>query len=197
VEKVVDDFLRALSEKDDEQTEAAAARFAALPAKQAGDVLEELAGLLASPELDTRWWATRAMAASSSSLATGYLTRALGDEHASVRQCAALGLRIHPDAQSVPSLVAALSDPDGLVARLASDALVRIGEPAVQFLLDVLGNGARSARLEAVRALAYIGDQRSLPALYAILDEESALMEYWAIEGLERMGVGMLLFSPD
>ncbi len=197
MEKVVSDFLRALDEKNDEQAEAAAVKFAALPAERAGEVLQEFAGLLTSPEVDTRWWATRAIAALSSSQVPGHLIRILGDKDASVRQCAVLGLINHPDAQSILALVASLADGDGLVARLASDALVKIGEAAVLPLLEVLGNGAWSARLEAVRALANIGDQRSIPALYAILDEDSALMEYWAIEGLERMGVGMMLFSPD
>ncbi len=195
--KAVGDFLHVLSFKDDEQAEAAAASFSTLPAEQADKVLEELIDLLTSPEVDTRWWAARAMAALSGSLVAGYLVKALGDEHASVRQCAALGLKDHPSIDSVPALVTALADQDSLVARLASDALVRIGEPTVPTLLDVLDNGSRSARLEAVRALAAIGDHRSIPALYAILDEESALMEYWAIKGLERMGVGMLLFSPE
>ena len=84
-----------------------------------------------------------------------------------------------------------------LVADLAVGALEAIGEPAVPGLLEVMANGSRSARLKAVRALAMIGDERSIPALFAVLDEDSALIEYWASEGLERMGVGMAFFAPQ
>jgi len=194
---VIEDFLLALTKRNDEQAEAAAARFSALPAEQAGEVLDELKDLLTAPEVDTRWWATRAMAALSSPRVSTFLIRSLEDNHDSVRQCAALGLRMHPDVQAIPALVTALADHDGLVARLASDALVNAGETAVPALLEVLDTGTRAARLEAVRALAYIGDQRTIPALFAVLDEDSALMEYWAIEGLERMGVCMMLFAPE
>jgi HEAT repeat protein len=197
LEKLIADFLHAVAERDDERAETIAAGFSHLPIESACEVLEELGDLLSSPEVDTRWWATRAIAALSIPQVVVFLIRSLGDEHASVRQCAALGLRIHQSAQSVPALVTALADKDVLVARLTSDALSNIGEAAVPALLEVVGNGARTARLEAVRALAYIGDQRSIPELFAVLDEDSALMEYWAIEGLERMGVGMILFSPD
>jgi len=32
--------------------------------------------------------------------------------------------------------------------------------------------------------------------LMKALEEDSALMEFWAQEGLERLGVGMLFFKP-
>jgi HEAT repeat protein len=57
-------------------------------------------------------------------------------------------------------------------------------------------SGSHIARLEAARALASIGDTRAIPALFDALDD-SALLEYWANEGLERMGVGMCFFSPE
>ena len=41
-----------------------------------------------------------------------------------------------------------------------------------------------------------IGDTRAIPELYKMLDSDSALLEYWASDGLERMGVGMVFFAP-
>jgi HEAT repeat protein len=197
VEKVIAEFLQAVAQKDDERAEAEAVGFAALPEAQAGEALQELLDSINAPEVDTRWWGIRAIAALSTPLVLAFLIRALNDVHASVRQCAALGLRMHPDIQAIPSLVKALADEDGLVARLASDALVNIGESAVPALLEVASTGDRIARSEAVRALASIGDQRSIPVLFAALNEDSALIEYWANEGLDRMGVGMKLFAPE
>jgi len=84
-----------------------------------------------------------------------------------------------------------------LLAHLAADALIAIGAAAVPNLLQTLkSDHSQAARLEAVRALARIGDQRSIPALFETLDKESALIEYWADEGLQRMGVGIILFKP-
>lgn len=197
MERVFTDFLRAVDQKDDELAEAAAAGFAALPEIQAGEVLQKLLDLISAPEVDARWWGLRAIAALTHPQAPAILVKALSDEHASVRQCAALGLRMHSDIQAVPALVHALADEDRLVARLASDALVNIGEKAVPDLLEILNTGDQAARVETVRALAFIGDQRSIPALFAVLDDDSALIEYWANEGLERMGVGMQLFAPE
>jgi HEAT repeat protein len=59
-----------------------------------------------------------------------------------------------------------------------------------------LQDGSKFSRIEAARALALIGDTRAVPALFKALDEESAVMEHWAGEGLERMGIGMVFYSP-
>jgi len=90
-----------------------------------------------------------------------------------------------------------LSQGEALTRRLAGDALVAVGSPAVPALLEVMLAGQHLARLEAARALAKIGDERAIPALFAALDGSSALIEYWANEGLERMGVGMVFYKPS
>jgi HEAT repeat protein len=190
-------YLTELCCGDDERAEAAAVAIAALPAAQAGEALAALQDLSGDPRPDVRWWAVRALPGVHNGLVLPSLLAALADPDTAVRQCAALGLRLRPDAQAVPALIQALADRDPLVVALAADALTEIGEPAVPALLDVMQHGRQAARLEAVRALAEISDHRSIPALFAALDEGSALMEYWASEGLERMGVGMTFFKPD
>jgi HEAT repeat protein len=192
----LDSYLNDLASGDDLRAEAAAQRLALLPPKEAGEAAAALENLLSSSETDRRWWAARALAILPHPRAPEMLVSALSDPAAAVRQCAALGLRLRPHEAAVQPLVAALSDDDHLVAELACDALASIGEAAVPALLQVLQAGSRPARLEAVRALAAIGDPRAIPALFAALDEDSALMEYWANEGLERMGVGFLFFKP-
>jgi HEAT repeat protein len=191
------DYLTALRSGDDERAEAAVAGIVALPAPQLGEALAQLSAWLYSPDADTRWWAVRTLAAIPDERTPRLLMQALDDPQAAVRQCAALGLRLRPDPHAVTRLIKALSDEDNLFAALAADALVEIGEPAVEALLGVMASAPQAARLKAVRALALIGDQRSIPALFAALDEDSALLEYWASQGLERMGVGMLFFTPE
>ena len=53
-----------------------------------------------------------------------------------------------------------------------------------------------ATRLEAARALSEIGDTRAIPVLFKALEEGSVVLEYWASEGLEKMGVGMTFFEP-
>jgi HEAT repeat protein len=192
----LEDLLVELLSGDDGRAEAAVEGIVAQLEAQPSQALPALQEVLGAPQADHRWWAARALAAISHPQVSPLLLKALGDPDASVRQCAALGLRLHPYPQAIPALIDALDDQDRLVATLAAGALVRLGEAAVPALLEVMQSDSQPARLEAARALAEIGDLRAVPALFAALDEGSALMEYWASEGLERMGVGMVYFKP-
>ena len=189
-------YLTDLASGDDARAEAAVEELATLSTDQQEEALDALQAMLTSPDVDTRWWAARALAAIPDTQVPALLLKAFTDEEAGVRQCAALGLRLHPTPLAVPALIAALSDEDPLVADLSADALGETGASAVPALLEVMQNGSHKARLGATRALATIGDQRAIPALYAALDSDSALMEYWATAGLEKMGVGMVFFKP-
>lgn len=199
----VEVLLGELFSGDDTRAERAAVRLAGLAAGPQSTVLARLQALLGSSEADRRWWGARTLAGVHDPSVPGWLVGLLEDPEASVRQCAALGLRLQPDAMAVPALVGALGDTDRLVARLAADALVAICEAAVPALIEVAGSGVTgahrnrsNARLQAVRALALIGDRRAAKALYDALEDDSALQVYWAEQGLERMGVGMVFFNP-
>lgn len=185
-------LLSQLTRGDDQMAETAALALADLGIQ----ILPSLQTLLHSPDPDARWWGTRILAELDSPQAAPLLVESLQDEDVSVRQCAALALSYHPFAPAIAQLLATLSNPDHLLARLAADALIASGGMAVPALLEVMQTGPQAARLEAVRALALIGDTRAIPTLFAALDEDSALIEYWADEGLQRMGVGMTFFKP-
>ncbi len=191
------DFLAELICGDDDRAEAAVEKIAALGENCADAPIDVLQELLSSPDSEIRWWGVRALASISDPRVASILIGALADEGAAVRQCAALGLRLHPTPQAIAGLLDCLSDEDHLVVELSGDALAEIGEQAVLALITVLDDGNPKARLEAVRSLARIGDMRAIPALFGVLDEGSALMEYWAAEGLEHMGVGMVFYKPD
>ena len=197
MENSLDALLQRLTGGDDMLAEEAARELAALVQLQPVDVIAGLDALLQSPEADDRWWALRTLAEIPGQQSLERLSAGLSDLDAGVRQCAALGLRLHADGFTLPGLIEALSDPDGLVVQLAGDALVAIGGNAVPALLEVLENGQQPARLEAVRALAMIGDEVAIPALFNALDDDSRWIEYWASLGLERMGVGMSFFLPE
>ncbi len=167
---------------------------------------EVLLPLLDSPDPDLRWWVLRTLGEIFHPKARAVLLDALHAPEAEIRQCAALGLRHHAQhgletaeaAQAVAALTPLLNEKDRLLASLARDALTAIGAPAVPALLETLQNGSPAARLETMRALAAIGDQRAIPAMFAaVTEDDTALLQHWAEEGLEKMGVGMVFFKPE
>jgi HEAT repeat protein len=185
--------LDALSCGEDERAEEALAHFS----DWGPDIVEALKERLSNPEAEVRWWAVRALAEIPDEGVPELMVKALADPDQSVRWCAGLALRRRPSMVAAQALVSMLADKDALTRRLAGDALVAIGAQAVPYLLDAMQQGEHHTRLEAVRALAKIGDQRAIPALFEALDDGSALIEFWASEGLEKMGVGMVFFKPD
>lgn len=185
-------LLAELTGGDDERAEASISSLAA----HGEAALRAARPLLEDPDPDIRWWAVRLLAEISSPKTPRLLLRALGDQEVTVRQCAALGLRRQPLEQAIPDLIAALGSQDYLLSNLAGDALIAIGSPAVPALLEIMQHGVQAARLVAIRALAMIGDHRSIPVLFEALSETSAMIEYWADEGLQRMGVGTTLYRP-
>jgi HEAT repeat protein len=91
----------------------------------------------------------------------------------------------------------ALSDASPYLARIATDALIQIGKPAVPGLIRTLEADAHSqVRANAARALALIGDTSAIPALYRALEDDSVVARHWAEEGLDRMGLGQVYFKP-
>jgi HEAT repeat protein len=185
-------LLEELTSGDDERAEAAVPRFI----EHASIAVEALAGMLGEEDANTRWWAIRTLGTFEGFIAKKYLRHGLQDQDIAVQQCALLGLREHPDPNVVSDLTSLLTQPDWMIKRLAADALIAIGKEATQELISVIENGEQAARLEAVRALAAIEDQTAIPILYKLLEEDSTLIRYWAEEGLQKMGVGMVFLKP-
>jgi HEAT repeat protein len=157
--------------------------------------LEGLKDLTRSTDPDVRWWAVRGLA--SLSQAPGeWLIPFLDDPAAEVRQCAALGLAGKPDEGAVDSLVRALNDDDSMTASLASNALIKAGSAAVPSLIEAVKQGPASQRIHALRALAEIRDHRAIPVMMNVMQEDSALLQHWAQEGLERLGLDMVYIKP-
>lgn len=159
--------------------------------------LPSLLKMLQETDPNRRWWAIRVMSAIPDPIVPVQLRKALCDPDYTVRQCAALGLSQQPSIDSIPDLINTLNDRDRLVARLAADALIAIGGPAVTDLIQTLETGLQPSKIEAARALAVIGDTRAIPAMFAAWEDGSALIRHWVEQGFERMGVGMRFFQPE
>lgn len=193
----LDGLLADLLSGDESRAEAAVPSLAAL-----GDLARPaLLDLAHSADVDHRWWAVRTLAETPQT-PTEDLLPFLNDSAPEVRQAAALALSAHPDECAVPALIRALHDEDSMLGSLAGNALVRIGAASVPPLLEVLNEPSlltersRSVRILALRALSELKDHRAIPALLKARDEESALMQYWAGEGLERLGLNMVYMKP-
>lgn len=189
---VLDELLADLTSGDESRAENAVPGLVGL----GEDAFPALRDLLKSTDADQRWWALRTLAQSPQAR-TQWLLPLLDDSAPEVRQAAALGLCSHPDESAVRPLVRALSDEDMMVSDLARNALVVIGKPAVPFLLEVPKDAPQRTRINALRALAEIADYGAIPTLMAALEEDSAMLQHWAEEGLERLGLNMLYLKPE
>jgi HEAT repeat protein len=186
-------LLSDLTSGDETLAENAVAALAAF----GEDALPPLLELSRSPDTDTRWWAVRTLAQSPHCQTEWLIPFLTGDPAPEVRQCAALGLAGKADESAIQPLVQALSDTDGMVGSLAATALVKIGSAAVPSLIEVVKNGVQSARILALRALAEIRDHRAIPVMMKVMEEDSSLLQYWAQEGLERLGLNMIYLKPE
>ena len=185
------DLLDALTSGDETRAESAVSTLI----EKGEEAIPALLELTKSGDADKRWWALRILAQSPHSK-TEWLIPFLNDPAADVRQCAALGLSLKPNESATEPLVRALSDEDTLVSNLAVKALVNLGKSAVPSLIENVKGGSQSSRILALRALVEIRDHRAIPVMMQVMSEESALLQYWAKEGLERLGLDMVYMKP-
>lgn len=157
--------------------------------------IPSLLELTRAEDADSRWWAVRALAASPHTR-SDHLIPLLSDLAPEVRSAATLALCKHPDESAIPALINTLSDEDSLTAGLAGTALAKIGSPSVPSLLEVMKEAPTGIRIIVLRALAEIRDHRAIPVMMKSLNEESAILQYWAREGLERLGLDLVYGKP-
>lgn len=191
----LDDLLTDLISGDETRAEAAALQFHQHGKKG----FYMLAAALASQNPDHRWWALRALNEFDSKKVANLMLLGLDDEDPEVRAAAALGLRSHPNKRAIKKLLSKLGDADQLFSRLCRDALVANGKEGTPQLIALLEDpkASHTAKLEAVRALSEIKDPASISTLFKIYQEGSSLMQHWAEEGLNGMGIGMVFFDPN
>jgi HEAT repeat protein len=187
------ELISDLSSGDEERAETAVPALIEL----GEDAIPALLDLTHSPDMDSRWWALRTLAQSPLCRAEWLVPFLSNDPAPEVRQCAALGLAGKADESATQPLVHALSDADSMVGSLAVNALVKIGSAAVPSLIETVTSGVQSARIFALRALAEIKDHRAIPIMMKVMEEDSVLLQHWAKEGLERLGLDMIYIKPE
>ena len=115
------------------------------------------------------------------------LIRALKYKEWYVRKRAAYILGKIGDKRAIRPLIEALRDEDADVRYAATEALVRIGKPAVQPLIKALKYKEWYVRKRAAYILGKIGDKRAIKPLIEALRDEDADVRYAAAEALEKI----------
>jgi HEAT repeat protein len=138
--------------------------------------------------------AAKALAAIAPASAVPALAARLASEpDRAVRQTLVKALGRLGDDQGLDVLIAALKDRDMMVCHEAALALARFNSPAAfEALLETLqqkdSRESWQSRRFAALALGKLGDRRALPALIAILYDESDLVPPAAAEALGELG---------
>lgn len=131
---------------------------------------------LRNPNADTRWTAAEVLGETRNIESVEPLIAALHDSEAGVRGEAALALGKIRDTRAIKPLIELLQDVSIDVSERAESALVGIGTPAVKSLIAALNNEDTIARGRAVSALGLIGDQRALPKLEQMVQNDECIM---------------------
>ena len=185
-------MLIELNSGDDQRAEQAVCGLA-LHGMEALPALQEM---MISPDEDTRWWSVRCLAQFDSP-PIPLLIGSLDDVSQEVRQCAALAISHHPDNSAIPKLLGLMVEPNSVTTNLAATALIEIGKNSMPGLLELLPELKDVGRIEAIRAIACIADQRADPVLMNAFEEDSLAINYWAEEGLNRLGLDMVYMKPE
>lgn len=188
----LDELTADLISGDEARAETAAYALANL----GGTALSSLEGLLQSSIVDRRWWAIRTLAQMAAP-PLDWLIQGLDDLSGEVREAAALALTAHPSERAVPGLIRSLNDTEGMLGSLAMNALTEIGKPAIPALLEAYQNAQPKTRIQIMRTLAEIRDHRAISVMLEATEADSAMLTYWAKEGLERLGLNMVYIKPE
>jgi HEAT repeat protein len=117
------------------------------------------------------------------------LTEELHHPDQNVRSRAAVSLGKLADVGTLPILIDALStEPDLFVREDITWALVRMGDAAVQPLIELTRDANPAARHNAVHALGKIGDPRALGALIHALQDSDMKVQLKAAFALTQLG---------
>jgi len=116
------------------------------------------------------------------------LIKALGYQKDSlVQEDAAEALGEIGDARAIESLIAVLKDKEQKVRKAATEALGKIGEPAVESLIAALKDKEQKVRKAATEALGKIGEP-AVESLIAALKDKEQKVRKAATEALGKIG---------
>ncbi|MGV3757049.1 MAG: HEAT repeat domain-containing protein [Verrucomicrobiota bacterium] len=205
--------LQQLKSKDAKTRLVAVEKLAAM---EDVSVLDPLLAALGDTDPGVRRLTVSALGKLKDERAANPLVKALHDRDAAVREAAAEALREIGDKRAMEPLVAALKDESSGVRWRAASALdslgwspandtqkalqlvalgkldkaAQLGSAAIEPLIASLKTSVYYKRMQAVEALAWIGDPKVLKPLTEALKDEDSNVRAKAVEGLASLGDG-------
>jgi HEAT repeat protein len=134
---------------------------------------------IGSPNIQVRTGIASALGSISDPTALSAIQPMLHDANSGVRQAAVTALGIRANPASIALLLPILSDPNGIVASSATEALHRIGAPAIPSLISLIGSPDQVKALSASNALRSIG-VTAQPAVLTALSSGTDTQRAWA-----------------
>lgn len=106
--------------------------------------------------------------------------------------------------QSIPELTKDLLSKNFILRKKAREELVEIGEPSLDFLIELAKNKDEKVRWEAIITIVQIGSNETLDVLLDSLEDDEFSIRWLAAEGLINLGklvvvplLQTLLNKPD
>ena len=88
----------------------------------------------------------------------------------------------------ISELINKLSNPNGIIRQQARYELVKVGNAALDYLLELQNSEKHITRWEAIKAISEIGSEESIPVLISALEDEEFDVRWLAAEGLIDIG---------
>ena len=90
--------------------------------------------------------------------------------------------------EEIKKFIDDLSSDNGIKRQKARNELVKIGEPAIDYLIELQFAPQHHTRWEAIKALSQIAEPDSIPLLINSLEDEKFDVRWLAAEGLINIG---------
>lgn len=162
--------------------------------------LTEIILKLQDQNIAIRREAAEALTGKAESSALGAMLKALNDEDNTIRGAIAYGLGRIPEPEAIEGIIGRFGDQDRYVRQMAKEAIIKIGKPAVDYLIRALKHRDRYVREIAAFALGEIGDTRALePLTNARWDSELWVRERveQSLTKIKNRPVGTSLKKPE
>lgn len=89
---------------------------------------------------------------------------------------------------TIENLINNLSNTNGIIRQKARYELVKIGNSALDFLLELQRSNKHLSRWEAIKAISEIGSKDAIPILINAMEDEEFDVRWLAAEGLIDIG---------
>jgi HEAT repeat protein len=88
----------------------------------------------------------------------------------------------------IKKVIVNLGSDNGLERQKAREEMVKMGEDAIDYLMELLSHPKHIYRWEAVKTLEEIGDPDSIPLLLRALEDDKGDVRWIAAKGLIKLG---------